>query len=415
MTSKSKFFVFLFISFSITISAQVKTGIDVLKASGFKMLEGKRVGLLTNPTGVDSELKSTIDILFEAPNVNLVTLFAPEHGVRGDEYAGASVKNTIDPKTGLTVYSLHGNTKKPTAQMLNDVDVILYDVQDIGCRSYTFISSLGLLMEAAGENNKEVIVLDRPNPLGGHKIEGPLVEKGFYSFVSQYPIPYIYGLTCGELANLLNEEGMTGTKCRLTVVPMEAWERRMKFEDTGLKWVLTSPHIPQNKSAYFYPVSGILGELNALSVGVGYTLPFELFGAEWIHADSLSVKMNELKLPGLLFRPITYKPFYAFGSGKMLHGVQVYITDLDKASLSEVQFYVMQELHKMYPDKNPFTLGNLRNYKMFDNVCGTDNVRILFTKRFLVDDIRNIWTKDIDSFRTLAKKYWIYPEARTKR
>jgi len=398
-------FIFFLPQFSF---AQVKTGIEVLRERNFNVLEGKKVGLLTNPTGIDQQLKSTIDILFEAPNVNLTTLFAPEHGVRGDEYAGANVAHSKDEKTGLPVYSLHGNVKKPTPEMLANVDVIVYDIQDIGCRSYTFISSLGLLMEAAAENGKEVVVLDRPNPLGGYKIEGTLVEPGFYSFVSQFAIPYIYGLTCGELATFLNEEKLIKKRCALTVIPMRGWKRVMTFEQTGLKWVLTSPHIPQSSTTFFYPLSGIVGELNALSVGVGYTLPFELFGAEWIHRDSLVRRMNALELPGLLFRPITYKPFYAFGSGKLLHGIQVYITDFESAAVSEVQFYIMQELHKLYPDKNPFLLGGLKNYRMFDNVCGTDKVRIQFSKRFLVEDIQELWRKDVAAFRELAKKYWMY-------
>jgi uncharacterized protein YbbC (DUF1343 family) len=408
ISGKKKYLILFIFLIHIPVFAQVKTGIEVLRDLDFKPLEGKKVGLLTNPTGVDSGLKSTIDILFEAPNVNLVALFAPEHGVRGDEYAGASIHNSFDVKTGLPVYSLHGKTKKPTPEMLNDLDVIVYDIQDIGCRSYTFISTLGLLMEAAGENNKEVVVLDRPNPLGGYKTEGPLVEKEFISFVSQFPIPYIYGLTCGELANLLNKEKMTAVPCSLTVIPMNGWRREMKFEDTGLPWVLTSPHIPRAYTSYFYPLSGIVGELNAMSVGVGYTLPFEVFGAEWIHADSLVEKMNKLELPGIMFRPITYKPFYAFGNGKVLQGVQVYITDADAAQLSLVQFYIIQELYKMYPDKNLFRLGNLRNYRMFDNVCGTDKVRIQFTSRFRVEDIEKIWIKEVEGFRQLAKKYWIY-------
>ena len=399
--------IFIFL-LSHSLFAQVKTGIEVLQANNFNILEGKRVGLLTNPTGVDRKLKSTIDILFEAPNVNLTTLFAPEHGVRGDKYAGDHVENSVDEKTGLPVYSLHGKVKKPTPEMLANVDVIVYDIQDIGCRSYTFISSLGLLIEAAAENGKEVVVLDRPNPLGGHKIEGLLVQPGFHSFVSQYSIPYIYGLTCGELAVYLNEEGLTKTKCDLTVVPMKGWKRDMTFDKTGLPWVLPSPHIPQYTTAYYYPLSGIVGELNALSVGVGYTLPFELFGAEWIHQDSLARRMNALQLPGLLFRPIVYRPFYAFGSGKLMRGIQVYITDFEKAALSEVQFYVMQELHKLYPDKNPFLLGSLKNYRMFDNVCGTDKVRIQFSKRFLFEDIKELWRKDVEAFRKSSKPYWIY-------
>ena len=192
---------------------KIKTGLEVLKSKNFKVLEGKRVGLITNPTGIDNNVKSTIDVLFEAKNVKLVALFGPEHGVRGDVHAGDKVDNMADPKTGLPVYSLYGKTRKATPEMLKGIDVLVYDIQDIGCRSFTYISTMGLAMEAAAENNIEFVVLDRPNPLGGNKIEGNLVEDGFISFVSQFKIPYVYGMTCGELAMMLNEENMLGKKC----------------------------------------------------------------------------------------------------------------------------------------------------------------------------------------------------------
>ena len=233
-------------------SAPVKPGIEVLRERGFEGLKGKRVGLLTNPSGVDRNLKSTVDILFEAPEVNLVALFAPEHGVRGDVYAGGKVESGRDETTGLPVHSVYGATRKPTPEMLRGLDIVVYDIQDVGTRSYTFISSLGLMMSACAELGIEVMVLDRPNPLGGRKVEGSLVEPGFYSFVSQYPIPYIYGLTAGEVATFINEEGVNlgqkGTdpfhKCKLTVVPMEGWRRDMRFTDTGLPWILPSRTSP---------------------------------------------------------------------------------------------------------------------------------------------------------------------------
>ena len=319
----------------------IKTGIEVLKEQNFKLLEGKRVGLITNPTGVDNRLRSTIDILAEAPNVNLVALFGPEHGVRGDAHAGAYVDNQVDPATGLPVYSLHGKTRKPTPEMLSGIDVLVYDIQDIGCRSFTYISTMGLAMEAAAENDVEFVVLDRPDPLGGNKIEGPIVEEGFFSFVSQYPIPYLYGLTCGELAMLLNGEGMLDHRCNLHVVAMEGWKRGMTYEETGLEWIPSSPHIPEAKSTFFYPASGILGELGYLSIGVGYTIPFQMFAAEWIDADRFAEALNGLSLPGVIFRPIHARPFYSIGQGKTLHGVQLHVVDPAAAALSEVQFYVM--------------------------------------------------------------------------
>lgn len=201
---------------------KIKTGIEVLKSQNFKCLEGKRVGLITNPTGVDNQMKSTIDILHEAPNVNLVALFGPEHGVRGDVHAGDHVTDIKDASTGLPVYSLYGKTRKATPEMLKDIDVLVYDIQDIGCRSFTYISTMGLAMEAAAENGKEFIVLDRPNPVGGLKIEGNLVEDNCISFVSQFKIPYLYGLTCGELALMLNGERMMAAQCNLHVVKMKA-------------------------------------------------------------------------------------------------------------------------------------------------------------------------------------------------
>jgi len=386
----------------------IKTGIEVLKAQNFKILEGKRVGLITNPTGVDNNMKSTIDILNEAPNVNLVALFAPEHGVRGDAHAGDHVNDMKDPKTGLPVYSLHGRTKKPTAEMLKSLDILVYDIQDIGCRSFTYISTMGLAMEAAGENNIEFVVLDRPNPLGGEKVEGSLVENKFVSFVSQFKIPYLYGLTCGELALLLNGEKMLAKKCKLQIVAMEGWRRDMLYEETGLQWISSSPHIPHPITALFYPVSGILGELGYISIGVGYPLPFEVFAAEWIDAEKLAENMNALKLPGLYFRPIYFKPFYSVGQGKQMQGVQVHIMNYQEVRLSEVQFYIMQEIAVLYPEKAVFNNADKKRFNMFDKVLGSDFIRLTFAKNNKFEDIKDFWYKDADAFKEKSQKYWLY-------
>ncbi|MCQ2198552.1 MAG: DUF1343 domain-containing protein [Paludibacteraceae bacterium] len=414
---RSKFFLTIFLFLIVAsgvVSAKteasndrVYTGIEVLREQNFEILKGKRVGLLTNATGVDAELKSTIDILHESENVNLVALFAPEHGVRGDVYAGGTVSSSKDTRTGLPVRSLYGKTKRPTAEMLKDIDVMVYDIQDIGSRSYTFISSMGKVMDACGEYGKEVVVLDRPNPLGGNRVEGPLVSEGYFSFISQFSIPYIYGLTCGELANLLNEEGHIKHRCKVTVVEMKNWKRDMSFEDTGLPWVLTSPAIPTSDSPYFYPLSGIVGELNALSIGVGYTLPFQTFAAPWINADSLAMNMNSLRLEGIKFRPIVYKPFSAIYANKVVGGVQVYVTDKIKARLTEVQFHIIAVLQKMYPDKDLFTIGNLKTIKTIDNVCGNADVRKALQEGN-IDKTLSVWRKDEDNFIKLSKKYHLY-------
>jgi uncharacterized protein YbbC (DUF1343 family) len=387
---------------------KIRTGIEVLKEQKFKCLEGKRVGLITNPTGVDNNLKSTIDILHEAPNVQLVALFGPEHGVRGDVHAGDKVDNSADASTGLPVYSLYGKTRKATPDMLKGIDVLVYDIQDIGCRSFTYISTMGLAMEAAAENNIEFVVLDRPNPVGGLKIEGNLVEDNYISFVSQFKIPYLYGLTCGELALMLNGEKMLNKQCKLHIVKMKKWKRDMDYSQTGLQWIPSSPHIPHPHSAIFYPVSGILGELGYLSIGVGYTIPFQMFAASWIKADELVGNLNQLNLPGVTFRPMHLKPFYSVGKGEHLQGVQVHITNFRKAALSDIQFYVMQEIATLYPDHKVFEQADKGRFDMFDKVSGSKEIRERFSKNNRWEDVRDYWYKDVEAFRKLSKQYYLY-------
>lgn len=391
-------------------STKVITGIEVLKESNFKILEGKKVGLITNPTGVDSKLKSTIDILYEAKNCNLAALFGPEHGVRGDYAAGDLVETYTDPQTNLPVFSLYGRTRKPTMEMLEEIDILVYDIQDIGCRSYTYISTMGLAMEAAAENDIEFLVLDRPNPLGGLKAEGNLVEDGYFSFVSQFKIPYVYGLTCGELATLLNEEKMLKDEkqCKLTVIPMRNWKREMLFKDTGLEWVLTSPHVPHEYSPQYYVTSGIMGELGIVSEGVGYTLPFQVFAAEWINANVLAEKMNSLNLDGVIFRPITIKPYYGGDVNKELHGVQIHIQNSNQVNLMSLQFLFMQINNELYPEYNPFKMADESALEMFDKVMGTSKIREQFVKRMKYDDIKDYLEKDIEKFKEISKKYYIY-------
>lgn len=387
---------------------KIKTGIEMLKQTNFKAIEGKRVGLITNPTGVDNNLKSTIDILHEAPNVNLVALYGPEHGVRGDVHAGDKIETFTDPNTGVPVYSLYGATRKPTTEMLQDVDVLVYDIQDIGCRSYTYISTMYLAMQAAAENNIDFVVLDRPNPLGGLKVEGNIVEDKFISFVSQLKIPYIYGLTCGELALMINKEMMSEKPCQLEVVKMKKWRRKMRFEDTNLQWVPTSPHIPFSHSATFYPVSGILGELGYVSIGVGYTLPFEIFATEWINAEEFAKALNAKNLSGIEFRPIHIKPFYSVGKGTNLQGVQVHIMNFDKVRLSDIQFHVMEVAAELYPDKSVFDNADKARFNMFDKVSGSNYIRTEFSKNHKFSDIRGFWMKDEALFRKNSKKYYLY-------
>lgn len=396
---------------AIAATAQVKPGVEVLRDRNFDILQGKRVGLITNPSGVDNTLKSTVDILSEAPGVRLTALYGPEHGVRGDVHAGDNVGNSVDAATGVPVYSIYGKYRKPTAEMLDDVDVLVYDIQDNGCRSFTFISTMGLAMQTCAELGKEFVVLDRPNPAGANKIEGCIVEDICFSFVSQFPIPYLYGLTPGELATYLNEEGLLpgGVKARLTVVPMEGYNRKMSFADTGMPWVLPSPHQPNAESALYYPATGILGELYYVSIGVGYTMPFKLVAADWVDAAELNRRLNALEIPGVMFRPIHIKPFYSTGKGENLQGVEIYVTDAEAAPLTLVQFYVMQELAAMYPDRRVMdTPEAAKRFGMFDKVTGSKQIRRLFTKRHSVADMAPYWNKDVEPFRAASSKYHLY-------
>ena len=395
---------------------KVRPGIEVLESRGFEGLKGKRVGLVTNPSGVDRNLRSTIDILHDAKDVELVALFGPEHGVRGDAYAGDKVSDDVDPVTGVKVFSIYGKYREPSQEMLDGIDVMVYDIQDVGTRSYTFISTLGLVMRACAKKGIEVMVLDRPNPLGGLKVEGCCVESGYYSFVSEFEIPYIYGLTVGELAIMINEEGLNrgekgyepALKCKLSVIPMDGWRRKMSYIETGLPWVLPSPNIPYPQSAVNYPSSGITGEFNNyLNIGIGYTLPFETFAAEWIDAEALKKELDSYHLPGIAFRIIHYKPIAGSSKGKLLHGVQFYYTDYEAADITLTQFYVMQAVNRLYPEHNPFEMSKDR-IGMFDKVCGTDYVRRNFSKRMEVSDIIDYWNKDVKKFKTLSKKYYIY-------
>ena len=404
-------FSFLLITLHNGQTPKVKLGIEVLAESNFEVLKNKRVGLITNASGVDSKLISTIDIINAGSGFELVALFGPEHGIRGDVDAGDKVNDDIDKTTGLPVYSLYGKNRKPSSEALKNIDVLIYDIQDIGCRSYTFISSLGKIMEAAAESDITVVVLDRPNPLGGNKVEGNIVEENFFSFISQFPIPYVYGLTVGELALMLNSEGMLNDKatCKLHVVKMKGWKRNFTFENTGLNWVPTSPHIPHKDSPSFYVMSGIVGELrDVMSIGVGYTLPFQTFAYKGVDGIELSKRLNNLDLSGIRFMPISYKPYYAHAKGEFISGVEVFITDFENVNLMKTQLYVLQELHEMYPEYNIFDKTKSRHLRAFDKVMGTDNIRLNFTKSFKVSDVDEYLDKDIEAFKLLSEKYYLY-------
>lgn len=406
-----KLLLLLFISVTLFGQHQkVLLGIDILQRDNFSILSGKRVGLITNHTGVNSKLKSTLDLFRQDRSFDLVAVFSPEHGLRGYFSAGEKFTDYFDSTTNIKYYSLYGKYQKPTKEMLSGIDVLVYDIQDIGCRSYTYISTLGNAMEAAAENKIDFIVLDRPNPLGGNRIEGNVVEDKFISFVSRFKIPYVYGLTCGELAWLLNEEKLltNGVQCKLNVVKMDGWKRDMLFNYTGLIWVPTSSHVPYNDTPFYLVGSGVLGELITVSIGISYTTPFQTFAAEWINPDSLAARMNRLNLPGVLFRPISYKTNYGMWLDKILSGVQIHITDYEKVELLPLQFYFMQVNNELYPDKRILDMADSSRLNMFDKVMGTDSIRRLFSINYKYDDIKKYLDKDLVWFKELSKRYYLY-------
>ena len=391
-------------------SQVVKPGIDVLRERGFDVLKGKSVGLITNPTGITASLEATIDVLSKAPGLRLVALYGPEHGVRGDVEAGKYVENYIDAKTKLPVFSLYGKNRKPTPEMLAGVDVLVYDIQDIGVRSYTYISTMGRCMEAAAEQGIEFVVLDRPDPLTGDRVEGAVLDPSFRSFIGMYAIPYVYGMTAGELATMINEEGWLngGRRCHLTVVPMSGWKRWMWWEDTGLEWVLPSPHIPRSDTPMFYVMTGLLGELGTANQGVGYTLPFELVGAPWIEMSSFADALNARNLPGIVFRPISYKPFYFEDAEVQYQGVQLHIIDRQQLDLTAVQLTIIDVLRKEYPARDLFAKAKPERIGSFDKAAGTDELRKLFQAGKSLDEILEWGARQVSDFSVRRQKYLVY-------
>ncbi len=388
----------------------VKLGNEVLAAHKFRELAGKRVGLITNPSGVNCRLESTIDVLRAAPNVNLVALFGPEHGIYGDVPAGDKIVSRTDERTGLPVHSLYDKTRKPTQEMLKGLDALVYDLQDTGCRSYTFISTMGVAMEACGEAGIEFIVLDRPNPLGGVRIEGPMVEKEKYrSFVSRWNVPYVYGMTCGELARMINDQGWITNRCKLTVVPMRGWKRTMVWRDTGLPWVPTSPHVPHEQSPLYLVATGMLGEIGGVNIGVGYTLPFQCIAATNVNPHQLAEAMNGCNLSGVRFQPVTFKPNYGPFKEEIVGGVQLYLTDPAHAPLTAINYFALEAFKKV-AGRDLFEEAVMSNKKfdMFDKVNGSDETRLALQSGKSAAEIVASWREGEQQFRQARKKYLLY-------
>lgn len=399
-----------------TASSRVWLGIDVLAAENFAPLRGKRVGLLTHPAGVNRDGISTIDILRAAPGVQLVALFGPEHGIYGDEKADTLIPDRVDPRTGLPVYSLYGKYRKPTPDMLRNVDVMVVDLQDVGTRSYTFISCLREVMEACFEQGKEVVVLDRPNPLGGLKVGGPMMEEQWMSYVGDYRVPYIYGLTIGELArvakdnpgwlSLTDEERERG---QLLVVPMRGWRRWMLWPDTGLRWVPTSPGITDVAAAFGYGQTGLGGQLGQFQHGWGTPYPFRLLNFPGKKPEEIAATLRALNLPGLSFQPLTYKD----ADGTVRSGVFVAITDWQAVRPTLLSFYMMKYAALWDPHGNPFADASAKDADLFNKHVGSSAWWTEITRkggRAEVEKFFRAWEAQDARYQLWTKRWWMYPD-----
>ncbi|MGC9063944.1 MAG: exo-beta-N-acetylmuramidase NamZ family protein [bacterium] len=383
---------------------RIKLGIEVLLEENIKLIKGKRIGLITNQTGVDSHLRTDIDLLSVIPDIRLMALFGPEHGIDGSIPRGTYVKSYIDKETGIPVYSLYGDTRKPTKDMLKDIDVLLFDIQDVGTRYYTYIYTMALAMESAKENGIDFVVLDRPNPLNGISVEGPVLEPPFSSFIGMYPIPLRHGMTIGELAQLFNKEFKIGA--RLTVVPMKNWTRDMWFDDTGLNWVISSPNIPDFESVLLYPCTGPIGDTN-ISVGIGTTKPFHFVGAPYIDSSMLLKELNKKSLPGILFRKAHFIPQFDRYEKEVCNGVEFFITDRKAFKPIETCLTIIEIIHRLYPDR--FNWGDKSGGRyFFDLSMGTDKVRLSIERGLSVKEIVNLWTKGLERFISLREGYLLY-------
>ncbi len=360
----------------VLFSAPVKLGIDRFFEEGTSAsVKNKRVGLVTNQTGVDSNLRSTLDIFKE--KTTLVAVFTPEHGLSG---SGRAFENIPHKKDKLPIYSLHGETRRPTKEMLKGIDILVFDIQEIGCRSYTYISTLFYVMEEAAKSKIPVVVLDRPNPMGGIIVDGPMLHEKWRSFMGYINIPYCHGMTIGELARFFNEEYQV--KCQLHVVPMSGWKREMTYKETGLSWIPTSPYIPEPDTPFYYASTGILGALGVVNIGIGYTMPFKVIGAPWIDANDLAIKLNAQKLTGVKFIPFHYKPFYGKFQGKQCEGVKIVITDVHKYKPLAVQYMLIGILKSLYPVPFRTQLDQLTELdkSLFSKVNGTDQILNIIQK-----------------------------------
>lgn len=386
-------------------------GIDCLMEEKYnELLKGKKIGLVTNQTGVSSSLESSIDVIKKnasSKGYTLVALFAPEHGINGMAYAEVSIKEARD-SDNLPIYSLHGETRRPTEEMLKNITLLVYDIQDIGSRSYTYASTLFYAMEEAAKRNIPVVVLDRPNPINGVTVDGLMLDPQWRSFIGYINVPYCHGMTIGELARYFNGEYEIG--CKLEVVAMEGWQRRMTFQETGLPWIPTSPYIPEATTPFFYPMTGILGELQLVNIGIGYTMPFKIVGAPWINAKQFAASLNEQKFSGVWFSPIYFSPVYGRYAKEQCEGVQIIVTDPLLFKPVSTQYLIIGILKSLYPEKFQLAIAAAKKRKA--TLCKLNGIeeayRILVEERHIAWKLCSLHMSERSQFMQKRKKYLLY-------
>jgi len=402
-STKTTIILSLFVILS-SCQGSVQTGLDRV-GTYQKVFQGKRLGIITNHTAYNSNGEYILDVFRSMTGVMVTALFSPEHGLWVKEQAGEKVNNQIDPAYNLPVYSLYGQTRKPTAEMLRDIDLLVFDIQDIGARFYTYIYTMSLAMEATAENSKGFVILDRPNPINGYNVQGNILEPGLASFVGLYPIPVRHGMTVGELAKMFIEQGWLdgGVKADLVVIPMKGWPRGMWYDQTGLTFIKPSPNIPDLKTAVVYPGLCLLEGTN-VSEGRGTKRPFRQFGAPWIDSKRLADRLNKLGLLGMRFEPARFTPTSSKYQGQVCNGVRIIITERDQLEPYYNGVRIVNEIYRMYPRNFQWKAGH------FDRLCGTSAIRNAITSRSPLNKLRNKWQAELESFRKIRDKYLIYPD-----
>lgn len=395
---------FLYLLLSVPIFSSISLGVDTFFEENLaQKLSGKKVALAINHTSVNQKMEPTLS-LFARHKIPVVALFSPEHGVDGKGYAAENIGHS--QHEGIPIFSLHGKTRRPTSEMLAGIDVIIYDIQCTGARAYTYPTMLFYIMEEAAKKGIQVIVLDRPNPIGGNIVDGPMLDDKWRSYIGYINVPYCHGMTIGELARFFNRE--YNIQCPLQVVPMKGWDRSMCYRDTGLSWIPPSPHIPESDTPIFSLMTGIMGELELVNIGIGYTLPFKLVGAPWIKASTFAEKLNSQKLPGVHFQPFYFRPFYGSYKGVNCEGVLIQVTDAKIIRPLAVQYLILGLLKSLYP--NQFLEKMKTGAKdLFCKANGTDLIyEILLNEKYPAWKLIEFQKEEREQFLETRKKYLMY-------